>query len=196
MRSYLVELEEHGGIFGHLGIRNFLEGDFFGWYLESWDEPTDASLREVIRELSGYSFVTLDIDPEGTRDLLKKLYQNLMPKELRHDLGEYYTPDWLAQQLLNQLHGGMPDRAPRSPDERLLDPACGSGTFLVLHIRDVRRHARDTLLPERKLTPRQLLEKILANVVGYDLNPLAVITAPHELPAGARRSARRNQRRY
>ena len=177
LRSYLVEFEEHGGIFGHLGIRNFLEGDFFGWYLESWDEPTDASLREVIRELSGYSFVTLDIDPDGTRDLLKKLYQNLMPKGLRHDLGEYYTPDWLAQQLLNQLHGGMPDRAPRSPGERLLDPACGSGTFLVLHIRDVRRHARDKLLPERKLTPRQLLEKILANVVGYDINPLAVITA-------------------
>ena len=134
-------------------------------------------MREVIRELSGYSFVTLDIDPEGTRDLLKKLYQNLMPKALRHDLGEYYTPDWLAQQLLNQLHGGMPDRAPRSPDERLLDPACGSGTFVVLHIRDVRQHARDALLPNGKLTPRQLLDKILANVVGYDLNPLAVISA-------------------
>jgi SAM-dependent methyltransferase len=177
LRSYLVEFEKHGGIFGHLGIRNFVEGDFFGWYLEDWDEPTDASLREVIRELSGYSFVTLDIDPEGTRDLLKKLYQNLMPKALRHDLGEYYTPDWLAQQLLNQLHGGTPDRAPRSPDERFLDPACGSGTFVVLHIRDVRQHARDTLLPDGKLTPRQLLDKILANVVGYDLNPLAVISA-------------------
>ena len=177
LRSYLIDLEEHGGIFGHLGIRNFLEGDFFSWYLETWDEPTDASLREVIRELSGYSFVTLDIDPEGTRDLLKKLYQNLMPKALRHDLGEYYTPDWLAQQLLNQLHGGTSDRAPRSPDERLLDPACGSGTFVVLHIRDVRQHARDALLPDGKLTPRQLLDKILSNVVGYDLNPLAVISA-------------------
>ena len=34
---------------------------------------------------------------------LKKLYQYLVPKQLRHDLGEYYTPDWLAERLLNQL---------------------------------------------------------------------------------------------
>ena len=177
LHTYLVDLEEQGGIFGHLGIRNFLEGDFFGWYLDCWDEPIDTPLRDVVRRLSGYSFVTLDIDPDGTRDLLKKLYQNLMPKELRHDLGEYYTPDWLAEQLLNQLHSGTPEKSPRSPDERLLDPACGSGTFLVLHIRDVRQHALGALLPQHKLTSRQLLDKILANVVGYDLNPLAVISA-------------------
>ena len=59
----------------------------------------------------------------------------------------------------------------------MLDPACGSGTFLVLHIRDIRLHARDELLPKKKITRRQLLDKILANVVGYDLNPLAVISA-------------------
>ena len=177
LHTYLVDLEEQGGIFGHLGIRNFLEGDFFGWYLVCWDEPIDTPLRDVVRRLSGYSFVTLDIDPDGTRDLLKKLYQNLMPKELRHDLGEYYTPDWLAEQVLNQLHGGTPDRVPRSPDRRFLDPGTGSGTFVVLQIRDIRQYARDVLLPQGKITPRQLLEKILVNVVGYDLNPLAVISA-------------------
>lgn len=176
LQNYLRTMEE-GGIFRQLGIRNFLEGDFFAWYLEDWSEEVDQSLREVIQQLAAYSFVTLDTDPDGTRDLLKKLYQNLMPQELRHDLGEYYTPDWLATQLLNQLHGGQPDRVPRSPDERLLDPACGSGTFLVLHIRDIRLHARDVLLPQKKLTRQQLLEKILSNVVGYDLNPLAVISA-------------------
>jgi len=176
LQDYLRNMEE-GGIFRHLGIRNFLEGDFFSWYLEDWTPEIDQALRGVIQQLATYSFVTLDTDPDGTRDLLKRLYQNLMPQELRHDLGEYYTPDWLATQLLNQLHGGTPDRAPRSPDERLLDPACGSGTFLVLHIRDIRLHARDVLLPQKKLTRQQLLEKILANVVGYDLNPLAVISA-------------------
>ena len=176
LQNYLRTMEE-GGIFRHLGIRNFLEGDFFGWYLEDWTPEIDQSLRAVMQQLAAYSFVTLDTDPDGTRDLLKRLYQNLMPQELRHDLGEYYTPDWLATQLLNQLHGGTPDRAPRSPDERLLDMACGSGTFLVLHIRDIRLYARDVLLPKKKLTRRQLLEKIIANVVGYDLNPLAVISA-------------------
>jgi hypothetical protein len=176
LQNYLRTMEE-GGIFRHLGIRNFLEGDFFSWYLEDWTPEIDKSLRDVIQQLANYSFVTLDTDPDGTRDLLKKLYQNLMPQELRHDLGEYYTPDWLATQLLNQLHGGTPDRAPRLPTERLADISCGSGTFVVLHIRDIRLYARDVLLPQKKITRRQLLDYILANVVGYDLNPLAVISA-------------------
>lgn len=176
LQNYLRTMEE-GGIFRHLGIRNFLEGDFFSWYIEDWTPEIDKSLRDVIQQLANYSFVTLDTDPDGTRDLLKKLYQNLMPQELRHDLGEYYTPDWLATQLLNQLHGGTPDRAPRLPTERLADISCGSGTFVVLHIRDIRLYARDVLLPQKKITRRQLLDSILANVVGYDLNPLAVISA-------------------
>jgi SAM-dependent methyltransferase len=176
LRDYLRAMED-GGIFRHVGVRNFLEGDFFEWYLEGFSLEIEQALRDVIRQLATYSFITLDTDPDGTRDLLKRLYQNLMPQELRHDLGEYYTPDWLATQVLNQLHGGPPDRIPRSADERLLDCACGSGTFLALHIRDVRIHARDVLLPQKKITRQQLLARILANVVGYDLNPLAVISA-------------------
>lgn len=176
LRDYLRTMEE-GGIFRHLGIRNFLEGDFFAWYLDEWTPEIDESLRGIMQQLANYSFVTLDTDPDGTRDLLKRLYQNLMPQALRHDLGEYYTPDWLAAHLLNQLHGGPPETVPRLPNKRLLDPACGSGTFLVLQIRDIRLHARDVLLPKNKINRQQLLEQILTNVVGYDLNPLAVISA-------------------
>jgi SAM-dependent methyltransferase len=110
--------------------------------------------------------VTLHVDPEETRDLLKQLYQNLMPRKLRHALGEYYTPDWLAERLLNQL-GYVGD-----PRKRLLDPTCGSGTFLVLVIKRIRQYAEEKLLDLATV-----LEQILANVVGFDLNPLAVISA-------------------
>src|SRR3990172_1189461 len=91
LRSHLVEMER-GGLFAQLGIRNFLEGDFFGWYLDIWDDGLDAALRRIISDLADYSLVTLDVDPEQTRDLLKKLYQNLMPRKLRHALRQYYTP--------------------------------------------------------------------------------------------------------
>ena len=165
LRRYLVDLES-GGLFAQLGIRNFLEGDFFTWYLEGWSEEMGGAVRELIEHLARYSLVTLDVDPEETRDLLKQLYQNLMPRQLRHALGEYYTPDWLAQRLLTQLrHEG-------DPSERILDPACGSGTFLVLAIKLVRQYADDKLLP-----PAAVLERVLQNVVGFDLNPLAVISA-------------------
>lgn len=163
--AYLVEMER-GGLFAQLGIRNLLEGDFFGWYLDIWGDTLDAALRRLIADLANYSLVTLDVDPEETRDLLKKLYQNLMPRKLRHALGEYYTPDWLAERLLNQL---LYDGDPR---KRLLDPACGSGTFLVLAIKRVRRYANEKMLP-----PDRVLDQILSNIVGFDLNPLAVITA-------------------
>jgi SAM-dependent methyltransferase len=166
--KYLREMER-GGVFKNFGINNFLEGDFFGWYLDVWNDKLDESIRRVVSKLADFSLITLAVDPEETRDLLKKLYQNLMPKELRHNLGEYYTPDWLAERLLNQLDGG---EFRGDPDKRLLDPACGSGTFLVLAIRKIKQYCNGHLIPEY-----QILEKILENVVGFDLNPLAIISA-------------------
>jgi SAM-dependent methyltransferase len=173
LHSYLEKMER-GGVFTDFGVSNFLEGDFFGWYLDLWGEEIDQAIRQVISQLALYSLVTLDVDPEETRDLLKKLYQNLMPRKLRHALGEYYTPDWLAERLLNQLCGAPKKGQQPSidPDKRLLDPACGSGTFLVLAIRRMRNWAEERMMPEH-----EVLEKILANVVGFDLNPLAVISA-------------------
>ncbi len=59
-------------------------------------------------------------------DLFKDLYQDLFPRAMRHDRGEYYTPDWLAAHVLDQVgYTG-------EPTQRLLDPSCGSGTFLLL----------------------------------------------------------------
>jgi SAM-dependent methyltransferase len=173
LHAYLEKMER-GGVFTDFGINNLLEGDFFGWYLDLWREEIDRAIRVLITRLSLYSLVTLDVEPEETRDLLKKLYQDLMPRKLRHALGEYYTPDWLADRLLNQLCGAPKKGALPSidPSKRLLDPACGSGTFLVLAIRRMRNWAEERLMPED-----EVLEKILSNVVGFDLNPLAVISA-------------------
>ncbi len=166
--SYAKRMEQ-GGIFAELGIKNFLEGDFFSWYLDCWSPPVEAAIRTMIGKLADYSLVTLDVDPDATRDLLKHLYQHLMPKTLRHNLGEYYTPDWLAERLLNMLDGG---RFKGDPKKRLLDPACGSGTFLVLAIKAVRQYGWKNSTSER-----DVLEMILENIVGFDLNPLAVISA-------------------
>ena len=174
LRDYLEKMEG-GGIFKEIGIANFLEGDFFRWYLDIWDDSIYEAVREIVNALSNYSLVTLDVDPESTRDLLKKLYQQLMPGELRHSLGEYYTPDWLAERLLVMLCGErryQKNVADVIPDKRLLDPACGSGTFLVIAIKRIREYAADNMLPES-----QVLDKVLSNVVGFDLNPLAVISA-------------------
>ncbi len=113
-----------------------------------------------------YDPKTLSIDPVESRDLLKKLYQQLFPKTVRHDLGEYYTPDWLAELVIERVgYDG-------DPNKRVLDPACGSGTFLVMAINKVREYADKDMIPKHELLP-----KILNNIVGFDLNPLAVMAA-------------------
>jgi len=168
LKKYMEDIE-NGGIFRELGILNFIEGDFFSWYLELWNDEIYQAIKTLIDRLSDYSLVTLDVDPDTTRDLLKKLYQQLMPRELRHNLGEYYTPDWLAERLLNMLDGG---NFKGDPNKRILDPACGSGTFLVIAIKKIKEYAWKNDIPEETV-----LEKILSNVVGFDLNPLAVISA-------------------
>lgn len=186
LRKYLTTVED-GGIFRQLGINNLMEADFFGWYLDCWSTPIEAACRAVIETLGNYAADTLDIDPDTSRDLLKNLYQNLMPKKLRHNLGEYYTPDWLAERTLGLLDGAPEETVRQTegaekstrinvyrgdPRKRLLDPACGSGTFLVMAIKRIKQFAWRNSINER-----EALELILKNVVGFDLNPLAVISA-------------------
>jgi hypothetical protein len=161
---------EAGSIFRHLNITNFLEGDLFAWYTGVWTEPIEKLVRDMVARLDNYNPGTLSEDPAGSRDLLKKLYQQLFPKSVRHDLGEYYTPDWLAEHVLNEL-GYAGD-----PDKRLLDPACGSGTFLVMAINRI-RHWYDENRERCRFDEGELGRKILANVIGFDLNPLAVMAA-------------------
>lgn len=161
---------ERGGIFRRLKIRNFPGGDPFSWHAFERDESLEQLVRALAARLGGYDPGTLGGEGAGGRDLLKKLYQQLLPKCVRRDLGEFYTPDWLAEHVLEQL-GYEGD-----PGARLLDPACGSGTFLVSAINRVRaRHGRDR--GRAASGGGELCRRILSNVVGFDLNPLAVLAA-------------------
>ncbi|HHW40560.1 MAG TPA: N-6 DNA methylase [Syntrophomonadaceae bacterium] len=168
LREALAEMER-GGLFREYGIRNFLEGDFFGWYLAAWNNDIEAAVGQLIQRLAEYDPGALELAPENARDLLKKLYHNLLPREIRHTLGEYYTPDWLADRLI-RVTLGTADLG--NAAKRVLDPACGSGTFLVLLIKHIRERAT-----RNKKDPAETLELILKNIVGIDLNPLAVIAA-------------------
>jgi len=165
LRELLEDLED-GSLFRHLGIQNFLEGDYFGWYLSAWDEDLSRSLASIAEQLSQFEPATSTLRTDETRDLLKRLYQYLMPEGLRHDLGEYYTPDWLVDFVLDEA--GIEG----SSEKTYLDPACGSGSFLVSMIRRLREDG-----VRRKLDPKVVAEAAVKNLAGFDINPLAVITA-------------------
>lgn len=180
LKNILKELES-GGLFKDvIGITNFVEGDYFSWYLEEFDDKIAEVVAEIARRLSDYEPATPVLEPEYTKDLLKRLYQYLVPRKIRHDLGEYYTPDWLAELVLDET-GFTIEKFEKIAKEtgdataplqlRILDPACGSGTFLVLAIKRLKEYA------ERHYLKDILGKYILKNVVGYDLNPLAVLAA-------------------
>jgi methylase of polypeptide subunit release factors len=165
LKAHLTDIED-GWIYSKRGITNYLEGDFFRWYLDAFSPRLEEAIRETVRGLSEFEPATTIIDPASTRDLLKKLYQYLVPQEVRHKLGEYYTPDWLAELTLNEVgYDG-------NTLKRFLDPASGSGTFIVLAIQRAKEYGRINKEPAIETAKR-----IIANIWGFDLNPLAVIAA-------------------
>jgi len=156
-----LEALESGALFEGAGITNMLEGDFFSWYREDDAGATfHRPIARIIDELRGMSFDLARKDARTTRDLFKGLYQTFVPGALRHALGEFYTPDALAAYAL--------DRLGWTPEDELLDPTCGSGTFLLEALRRRRERYGDT---------RKSAAALLHGLAGFDLNPLAVLCA-------------------
>lgn len=154
---------ENGELFEHAGILNMLSGDFFSWYLDDSDWPSYQShLGAMLGRLSGVDFAVSKKHPDTTRDLFKGIYERFIPREIRHALGEFYTPDWLAEHGMDLLEW--------QPADSLTDPTCGSGTFLLEAIR--RR---------RKANSDATAQTLLAGIHGIDLNPLAVLAAKGSL---------------
>lgn len=90
---------------------------------------------------------------------------SVIDSSTRRKLGEYYTPDWLAQRMVDEV---FDDPA----EQRLLDPSCGSGTFLFWAVRRALA-AYDAA----GLSNPEALEKVVSRVAGIDLHPVAVTLA-------------------
>jgi len=153
--SQIVEMLE-GQLFKAQGIENFIEEDFFSWLARDEAVKVGVSVtRWLFSLLQHYNLREL------SEDVLKSLYQELVDPETRHDLGEFYTPDWLAHRIVNRL-------LDINPSGSMLDPACGSGTFLYLAIREKRARLGNS---------QKTLKHILESVYGADIHPLAVMVA-------------------
>lgn len=158
---------ESGRVFADAGVTNMLAGDFFSWYVDDALWPQfEVSIDALINRLRGISFDIPRKTPDSVRDLFKGIYQVFVPRELRHALGEVYTPDWLAEHAL--------DRIGWQPIDDLLDPTCGTGTFLL---EAIKRRLRTAEQAGRHPTGAELL----SGIYGIDLNPLAVLAAKASL---------------
>ena len=77
-------------------------------------------------------------------------------------MGEYYTPDWLARTIVREV---VTDPL----DQYVLDPTCGSGTFVAETVNHFIEAAAET-----SLNPKEVLEWLRFSVAGIDVHPVAV----------------------
>ena len=135
------------------GLQGVVESDFFTWPTEVGGNPF---LRTLARRQARFDW---SIAPA---DVAAILYETVIPPEERRQLGEYYTPGWLARTMVREL---VTDPL----DQHVLDPACGSGTFIaeaVSHFIDASKNS--------SLHPKQLLDRLRMSVTGIDVHPVAV----------------------
>ncbi len=145
-----------GRLFQNRGLQNFLEQDFFSWL----SRPEALGTAKIVVARIAALLELYDLE-KLSEDVLKTLYQGLVDPSERHYLGEYYTPDWLANRVVNEA-------LDENECASILDPSCGSGSFLYLAIHEKRKRLGDS--PE---TVRHILD----SVCGVDIHPLAVIVA-------------------
>lgn len=146
-----------GRSFEMAGLHGVVEADFFDW--PAVVPAGTPMIRSIARRLSRFDWDQVD------HDVLKVLYESVIDTETRHQLGEYYTPDWLADKMVSE--------AVTDPlNQRVLDPACGSGTFLFWA---VRRYLAAS--DEAGVENAEALRQVVDHVHGIDLHPVAVTLA-------------------
>ncbi len=163
LKAYFILLEA-GDIFQAFGLENFMDDvKDFAWILHFWDEHLETWMRACISVLTNYSF-ELQNQNRQIEDLFRNLYQKMLFPALRRELGEVFTPMWLAEYIIDDV-GYVGDL-----EKRILDPACGSGTFLLEIIKKIRKW-HQTKKNELNVLALQ------RSVVGFDKNPLAILAA-------------------
>ncbi|MFF0450058.1 N-6 DNA methylase [Streptomyces sp. NPDC004609] len=146
-----------GQLFTQANIFGVVESDFFGWIIEV--PGGEAFVRTLARRLARFSWAEVE------HDVLKVLYESVIAQETRKKQGEYYTPDWLAEKVIA-------DTITDPLNQRVMDPSCGSGTFLF-HAARRYLEAADTAGQPLKVS----LARLTDYVAGIDLHPVAVALA-------------------
>ena len=135
------------------GLQGIVESDFFTWPTEVEDGL--PLLKTLARAVTGFNW------QQAPTDVASILYETVIPPEERRQLGEYYTPDWLARTIVEEI-------VTEPLTQEVLDPACGSGSFIAEAVRHFLAAA------EGVLTPEETLEWLRLHITGMDIHPVAV----------------------
>jgi type I restriction enzyme M protein len=132
---------------------------------------SDRALAFMVSELAKYDFGRTDVDAKGAA------YQEIVGTNLRGDRGQYFTPRGPIKLVVSMLDP--------KPNERVLDPACGTGGFLTATL----AHLAHKFQAEKGIEPgaestqeflsiqERLAEFVKKNLFGADFDPFLVRAA-------------------
>ena len=135
------------------GVQGVIDSDFFAWPAEVGGEQWIVGLADRVARFDW---------ADAEYDFARILYQSVVPAEDRRRLGEYYTPDWLAKAVVEEV---VTDPL----TQRVLDPSCGSGTFLYAAVQKYITAAKAANHP-----PERILDGLTQSVIGIDVHPVSV----------------------
>jgi N-6 DNA Methylase len=143
--------------------RHFFQQPVFDWF-----QPDDYLLALVLHRLNMYDF------KDVTNDLLGFTYEAFIDRTARNQKGHFLTPPSIVEYML--------DRAAYNTTaiigESLLDPACGSGSFLVHAARRLRTLCHSTMATgDPTERARFFIEQVKTKLVGSEVNPFSCYLA-------------------
>ena len=128
------------------------------WVFATNDSNLSNAIEWAMYQLSRYDFTTV----KG--DILTGVYDRFLDREQRKKFGEYYTPPSIARYIVERLE--------LKPDDRFMDPACGSGTFLIERYQQVVGEDAD-----QGLATYAEVVAALDRLAGNDLNTFSAVLA-------------------
>lgn len=145
-------------------VSNFFEAHFMEWFTYTSSGFEVKIVNDTFSIINGFDLSTFVLKPEDVQDILQEVYMELIPAEMRHLMGEYFSPDWIVEHALDMVgYDG-------SIEKTLIDPCAGSGPFLTQAIKRV-IHKKGTALTKDDIVA------ITNNIVGIDINPISVVAA-------------------
>jgi hypothetical protein len=134
----------------------------------AWFEPDDALLAPILQHLHRFSF------SEISNDLPGFLYQALIARSVRNQRGHFLTSPEIVEFMLDRAGYSSPTIIGAS----LLDPSCGSGSFLVHAARRLRREIQSSMAhrPAGERAHRYI-EQVQTTLIGLEIDPFACYLA-------------------
>ena len=127
-----------------------------------YDEVDLVENEGVLKAIDWLIGLVENYEIERLGDVIGFIYEDLIPGEERHQLGQFYTPKPIAELIVKW--------SVRSPDDRVLDPGCGSGTFLVEAYKRLAELKLKKPWSEIEHVDRDVHEQILRQLYGVDIN--------------------------